>query len=135
MVRRNARRVVLALTIGALIGLVVTLCLPSGAQTSGTGWQDKTFALAQHPAAGIGGPGGGAWLPFASDGTIWDGDSTGRRALVSVACTNGTLSVHWDGSTIGLGKGDTTTVFASFVNVDCGRPGSGVYMITVDVTM
>lgn len=148
MVRRNAKKAVLAITIGALIGLVVTLCLPSGAQTDGAGWQDKTFALAQHPAAGVGGPGGGAWLPF--DVThkdhrrlvIWDGGSSGRRALVSVWCNAGEVDVEWDGGEIclyGEQTGNTTTVYSARVELDNGYryAGSsivtGEYIVTVDI--
>jgi len=152
MVRRNARRVVLALVAGALIGLVITLCLPSGAQTDGTGWQDKTFALAQHPATGVGPPGvfGGGWLPFdfshgkSSNLMIWDGGSSGRRALVSVWCQSGHIDVTWDETTIHLyeyggGSGNTITVYATQVKVteyhdlQASAVATGEYMVTVDI--
>jgi hypothetical protein len=153
----TTNRILAALTLGALIGLVATLCIPSGAQTGETPtWQDKTFALAQHP---ISGAPIANWLPFSfghgndTSLVIWDSGGSGHRALVSVHCEAGRVLVNWDGGEIeldatgaaagsaniaGFGHGNTTTVYSSYVELRDYRVfatgSAGRYAVTVDIS-
>ena len=153
MARAMVRRVGIGVALGVLAGLLLTLGLGSGAQTGGsTEWQDKTFALAQHPSTLP----VGQWLPFDfghkndRDRVIWDSGDSGRCALVSVYCDVGEINVEWDGDTIRLdatgsaavaaaGRGNVATVYSSRVELDvpsawAGTVPKGRYIVTVDIS-
>ena len=149
-VRRFSKFLAIGLAVGVIAGWLITGDQMTIGQTNGNSWQDKTFALAQHPSTGAPSPGlGASWLPFdfghksTTTMVVWDGGPSGRRALVSIWCSAGTVDVEWDGNTIrlygrGTGTGNTTTIYSSRVVLDyVGAWTSaipvGEYVITVDI--
>lgn len=143
-VRRFGKFLAVGLAVGVIAGWLITGDQMTIGQTDGSGWQDKTFALAQHPSAGVG---TNNWLDFdfthksRSAMVVWDGGSSGKRALVSIYCTAGVVDVKWDGTTIrlfGKGVGNTTTIYSSRVELDyigayVDTIPVGKYIVTVDI--
>jgi len=151
-VRRFGKFLAVGLAVGVIAGWLITGDQMTIGQTSGSSWQDKTFALAQHPSSGA--P-FGSWLPFDfrhkddSSLTIWDGGPYEKRALVSVWCGAGTVRVYCDAGEVTLnatgnaspangGWGNTTTVYSAYVEVKyvgamTSTPPYGEYVITVDI--
>ena len=158
MAKRTARRAALALTVGAMIGLVVTLCIPSGAQTGGPsgGVADLTFALAQHTGTfriDVN-PGGIPTSPAQfSYHAIFPGTLDRRRALITVTfdlvgqgiqgTSNASIEFedldpvtgqmvkryfHW------LAPGDSYTAFCYSLGIASqNQPVSGSYVITMNI--
>ena len=151
-VRRFGKFLAVGLAVGVIAGWLITGDQMTIGQTDGSGWQDKTFALAQHPTSGV--P-VGEWLPFDfrhkddTSLTIWDGGPYEKRALVSVWCGAGTVKVYCDAGEVTLnatgdaaeandGLGNTTTVYSAYVEVKwvgawTSTPSYGRYAITVDI--
>lgn len=154
-VRRFGKFIAVGLAVGVIAGWLITGDQMTIGQTNGSGWQDKTFALAQHPSfsgflmEGIpfdwpaDGPVGGSFM------RIWDGGGLGKRALITIICTAGKIEVTFDGKDrildaqalggvfAGVVNGVSTTVYAADVVLTHGGYGhpssNGLYYLTVNI--
>ena len=138
---RTARIVIVGVCLVALAGVLVVMLpggFPSVAQTGqgdASSCCDKTFAIAAHPNTVARTQG----FTFSGDSVLWDGQESGKKALLTVGCTKGRIKVEADGRSVRLYAETTnvyTTVFAEYVRVEdisSSVTSTGEYFIAVDI--